>query len=204
MHNIENIFDLSEQQINNILIQSTKHHKFNWDNRFELTSSNILNLKEKVENAAMAMEPVLRTFPDVKFVSLDYNKTCCTKDYSPTKNNWGYNTVESVLKEFWKAAKVGNLGIVGGNYKDKNLVVIDIDNNVNKRNITVQQVVELIGVKTFIVETPSGGKHLYFWTNEKIGCPKTWSSVAVDIKSEKGYVVAVGSRTKKGYYAWDV
>jgi hypothetical protein len=105
-----------------------------------------------------------------------------------------------------------NIGIATG---PSNLVVIDID--VPKTPYKPGDK-ELFGIeawammltqaglssepRTYEVETPSGGSHLYFEANEAFPVKTSASTLApgIDVRAINGSITAAGSRTEKGEY----
>lgn len=172
----------------------------NWNGRTEPSLELAERLLNKIQNVSDSTAPLLEQIDNLRFVALDFNKKCLTKKFG---RSWGFSKASEVAKQFWRETVVGNLGVVCGEYQNRFLVVIDIDAK-RDREASVEVIANAIGVPTFMVNTPSGGKHLYFWSKSKIGCPKEFSKAGVDIKGEGGYVVAPGSNTSKGFYTWDV
>ena len=47
--------------------------------------------------------------------------------------------------------------------------------------------------ETYAVDTPTGGRHYYFWTDQAVGNSASKLLTGVDIRGDRGYVVAAGS-----------
>ena len=182
------------------LLEDSSRRVRNWEGRTEVSLELAERLLLKAQDAFSSVQPLEANIEGLRFVALDHGKKCLTKKFGAS---WGFRGWKDAVKQFWRESLVGNLGVVCGEYQDRFLVVVDIDAKAS-RSISVQGVVEGLGISTFMVSTPSGGKHLYFWSTKKVGCPRSFSPVGVDIKGEGGYVVAPGSSTSKGFYSWDV
>lgn len=127
-------------------------------------------------------------------------------------NNQNRTQLKDIIKDLasWelklKTAGVDsriNLGIMPGwadAAKSKYLFFLDLDNKGSFQG-NIQKIIESIGIKTFIVSTPSGGAHLYFFsTKEESNSPLCGNA---DIRA-KTYCLAPGSQTKKGFYLQDI
>ncbi len=93
-----------------------------------------------------------------------------------------------------------NIGIATG----QGLVVLDVDNKNGKSGSTALGVLELMYgdlPETYTVETPNGGQHLYFRTDERIGNSVGKLGEGLDVRSDGGFVVAEGSRVGDRAYA---
>jgi hypothetical protein len=108
---------------------------------------------------------------------------------------------EEVQKLWWDPVMGAHLPYNVGVATGQGLVVIDVDVKGSVNGHAALSVLELMHgdlPETYTVETPSGGCHYYFATPEPIGCPKP--RPGIDIKGERGYVVAAGSVTPVGRY----
>ena len=96
-----------------------------------------------------------------------------------------------------------NLGILPGwinKEKTFYLAIIDLDNK-GKIQGKIQRVIEILGLKTFISATPSGGRHLYVLSREPVTNSPFFRNI--DVRGAT-YVLAPGSRTEKGVYTVDL
>lgn len=101
-----------------------------------------------------------------------------------------------------------NLGLMPGwisSAKEKYLFCLDIDNKgfmVGNIDKVVSDLLKALNIpSTFIVNTPSGGKHLYFYsTKEESNSP---FFQFIDVRA-KTYWLAPGSTTEKGKYVLDL
>lgn len=95
-----------------------------------------------------------------------------------------------------------NVGIATGNASG--FFVLDIDGEEGERSLAelVEQNGEL--PETVTVETPRGGRHLYFRIPEGIEVHNSASRIGpkLDIRGDGGYVVAPPSRLPNGRYVW--
>ena len=104
---------------------------------------------------------------------------------------------ESVVRKWWgDQYKFANIAIITG--KVSNLTVIDIDTSEGK-----QKIEELLPESfiTPIVDTPSGGEHIYCQYEEGVGNAVRFMP-GCDIRSEGGYVIAPPSSDKRGAWKW--
>lgn len=85
------------------------------------------------------------------------------------------------------------------------LIVVDVDVRGGGDESLLRLDIERGWPATLAARTPSGGSHLFYRLPEgHPGVPNSASKLApgIDIKSTRGYVVGVGSRTEKGEYMW--
>jgi len=101
--------------------------------------------------------------------------------------------------------------------KNINAFVLDLDAGVNAKtgetvNLTAlrSQIEQMIGTplpKTWTVNTPRGGQHIYFAMPEGVTLGNSRGSLPknVDVRGEGGYVIAAGSVRHDGnHYEWDL
>ena len=88
-----------------------------------------------------------------------------------------------------------NIGIITG--KISNLSVIDCDN----LDLTIEDLQNEFGKTTFIVSTPSRGKHLYYSFDGE-SCKVNYQNRKIDIRANGGCIIAPYSfnADKKGFY----
>jgi hypothetical protein len=99
----------------------------------------------------------------------------------PNKATWD----EAQIREWWAKWPDANIGILTGRYRDGFFIVLDFD----PRNggDWWDDVGEDVLPPTWVVHTPSGGRHFYYRTSELLRGEKL--PVGVDLKGEGGYVV---------------
>ena len=106
----------------------------------------------------------------------------------PLIPNWQNEatTDEAKIREWWTRWPNANIGIVTGEYRDGYFCVLDFD----PRNggDWFDDVGEDILPPTWVVHTPSGGRHFYYRTPERLRSAKLPNGV--DLKAGGGYVVA--------------
>lgn len=121
----------------------------------------------------------------------------CPNSKIPLKDSNGYLDATNDLNkiaEWWNEDPKRNIGIATGN----GLFVLDIDSPSHNPNIngfdSLSKWEKEYGKlpDTFTVETPSGGRHLYFCLNSNLTC-KANLLPGIDYRNEKGYIVAPGS-----------
>ena len=93
-----------------------------------------------------------------------------------------------------------NAGIFTGRYRDGALLVVDLDKKNGKDGEQALSMLFPELPNTFTVETPSGGKHLYFYTKQRLANSAGKIAPGVDVRSQGGYVVAPGSVVAAGEY----
>lgn len=94
---------------------------------------------------------------------------------------------EDEIVAYWEKYPDENIGIITGKISNITVVDIDLDPITGKIAVPVEYF-----PKTFTVETPSGGFHLYYEYNADIGqTANTFEHLPhVDIRNDGGYVVA--------------
>jgi hypothetical protein len=93
-----------------------------------------------------------------------------------------------------------NAGIFTGRYRDGALLVVDLDKKDGKDGEEALAMLFPELPATFTVETPSGGKHLYFYTKQRLANSVGKIAPGIDVRSQGGYVVAPGSKVPAGEY----
>ena len=106
----------------------------------------------------------------------------------PLIPNWQNEatTDEAKIREWWRKWPNANIGIVTGEYRDGYFYVLDFD----PRNggDWWDDVGEDVLPPTWVVHTPSGGRHFYYRSPEPLRCAKLRHGV--DLKGKGGYVVS--------------
>lgn len=123
----------------------------------------------------------------------------CNKDKSPaTKNGFKDATFEYEPNDVYGIACGGATDIDGN---DKYLLVIDVD--VRSGGLKNWGIVKLgfqnKYLDTYTVETPSGGLHIYYYTDLEINIKKTLKK-GIDLKYTGGYVIGANSVSSAGKY----
>jgi len=132
---------------------------------------------------------------------------CNSKGKHPrTKNGHKDATTElAQIREWWTRNPSANIGIACG---ASGLTVVDLDvkNGVDGigefENIAFA---EKMNVETVQAMTPSGGRHLYYWTPPGVDLHNTAGTLGpgIDTRSNGGYVVAPPSVIDGKRYEWD-
>ncbi|NCN28288.1 AAA family ATPase, partial [bacterium] len=120
---------------------------------------------------------------------------------------------EISIQNWWAKNNERNIGIYTGRFQgDKHLVVVDIDVKHTNDGIKVKdgnEVVEQLKNEsklfpdTFEQSTPSGGRHLFYWSKVPLKQGVDVLGKGIDIRAEGGYVVAAGSFVNGKYYEAD-
>jgi archaellum biogenesis ATPase FlaH len=118
---------------------------------------------------------------------------------TPADSGWPEQATSDpqVIENWFETRSNINYGITCG---QSGLLVVDLD--IKKGDDGVANWRELsanLNLKTFEVETPSGGVHQYFWGS---GLRNSAGTIArgVDLRASGGYVVGPGSTTPEGTY----
>lgn len=90
-----------------------------------------------------------------------------------------------------KRGSANNIGILTG--KKSGIVVIDIDKRENGINNWLNMIKDNKMEETFVVETGSGGYHIYYQYDERLSSCRKLTGIGIDFKSDGGQVVAPGS-----------
>lgn len=105
------------------------------------------------------------------------------------------------IKDWWRVVPSANIGVATGP-----VFVIDLDVKNGVDGIAAWK--EIVGGRhlpeTLIVNTPSGGKHLYFRTPEgiEVKCSAGRIADGIDVRGNGGYVVYPPSKTETGAYTF--
>ena len=114
----------------------------------------------------------------------------------PLVKNWPERATSNIeqIKEWWTKYPHANIGIATGG----NLLVIDLDKHGGNNGIVaLSEWIKANGKlpKTYVVETPSGGRHLYYRTEQDVYNKTSllFNGSGIDIRGKGGYVIAPGS-----------
>lgn len=106
-------------------------------------------------------------------------------------------TNPEIIKQWWSHTPTANIGISTTRYNGSGaLVVVDVDNKGNVVGDDELLKLELKGFEfplTLTQETPTGGKHLIYLSDEPIRQGAGVLGPGLDIRSKGGYIVAAGS-----------
>jgi len=113
-------------------------------------------------------------------------------------------TDEEQIREWWYSWPNANLAISTTRYGDTEaLLVVDIDNKGGRHGDDEVLRLELEGwtlPDTYRVDTPTGGRHLYYRVDAPVRQGTDLLGRGLDIRSRGGYVVAPGSTVAAGVY----
>ena len=120
--------------------------------------------------------------------------------FPPLIKDWP-NKASNIVQFFgpwWDQHPDANIGI-----HCKGLVVIDVD--VNKGGDDSLALLEMTyGLpETLTTRTPTGGRHLYYRTSVAVPNGVDSLGAGLDVRSERGYVVAPGSEVDAGRYRYE-
>lgn len=129
------------------------------------------------------------------------------KDKSPYVKNGFYQatTDHKIIKEWWNKWPDAGIAMPTGQV-NHGIFVVDQDEKNGEHGIEeFEQWVDdnlLYFDDTWVAKTPSGGRHTYFKTNEKVNNPVGWLS-GVDVRGDGGYVLLPPSVGANGSsYEW--
>jgi len=100
----------------------------------------------------------------------------------PNKATWD----EAQIREWWRKWPDANIGILTGRYRDGYFIVLDFDPR-NGGSWWDELEADILP-DTWVVDTPSRGRHFYYRTTELWRCEKF--PHGLDLRGEGGYVVA--------------
>jgi hypothetical protein len=126
------------------------------------------------------------------------------RDKRPAVRQWEHKATVDVdrLSAYWETHPSANVGIACG---PAGLLVVDLDTKVGDVD-GIAKFAELIPtsepIATYTVETPSGGRHVYFTADADADYRNTAGKLGpgIDTRGRGGYVVAAGSTTDIGTY----
>lgn len=116
---------------------------------------------------------------------------------------------EEALRRMWIDPVLGldqdyNIGVFTGRFgDDAALIVVDIDSKGEKNGFAAILELELAGHElpdTYYVDTPTGGRHLYYVVSTPVRQGANVLGNGVDIRSHGGFVVGPGSTVASGDY----
>ena len=112
----------------------------------------------------------------------------------PLLKGWQNFSLEDSRKASIEALQKGtadNIGIVTG--RSSGIVVVDIDIRENGINNWFKLIEGRILEETFVIETGSGGYHIYYQYDPRLSSCRKITGLGIDFKSDGGQVVAPGS-----------
>jgi hypothetical protein len=107
---------------------------------------------------------------------------------------------EDEIRKWWQQWPGANIGIACG--QSSNLTVLDVDGDTGRETLRALELEHGELPETPIAITGSGGAHYYF-AYERGPNNAVRFAPGLDIRTEGGLVVGVGSRNGKGSYAWE-
>ncbi len=102
---------------------------------------------------------------------------------------------EDQIRQWWAKWPDANIGV-----HCKGLLVIDVDPKKGGYASLAKLELEVDLPQTYEVETPSGGRHIYFRVSNPVANGVDVLGSGLDIRAENGYVVGSGSRRADGDY----
>jgi len=137
-------------------------------------------------------------------VKYGFNVFPCGKDKKPLVETWLPYQTEKVedrqIIEWWEKNPEANIAVVTGNIS--NLAVIDIDSKEGETCL-LEKFPEIDLVNNPVVDTPRGGKHIYFQCQDEELRNGVNTIKGCDFRANGGYVVAPPSISGTGkQYVW--
>ena len=111
-------------------------------------------------------------------------------------------TDTQIITRWWQQNPDANLGLATG---FDSVVVLDVDvkGNKNGKRSLAKLMKEHDDLPTLVVQTPTGGLHLYFWPQpDHIYKNSVDFRDGLDFRCDGGYVVAPPSQIGGVYYEW--
>jgi hypothetical protein len=126
---------------------------------------------------------------------------CPSAGKHPRNKGWQAEATleEDAIRQAWKAEPDANVGVACG--KDSNLTVLDVDGDLGRETLRVLELEHGELPETPIVLTGSGGNHYYFAFEPSVANAVRFAP-GLDIRTQGGLVVGVGSKTRR-QYAWE-
>lgn len=123
---------------------------------------------------------------------------CSSAGKHPRFSGWqeSATTDEDQIREWWRQWPSANIGVKCG--RDSNLTVLDVDGEEGRETLQALELERGELPETPVAITGSGGAHYYF-AFEEGPQNKVKFAPGLDIRSEGGLVVGVGSKTKRKY-----
>src|SRR5208282_5368688 len=130
---------------------------------------------------------------------------CSSAGKHPRYSGWQTEATrdEAKITALWREHPEANIGVLCG--ADNNLLALDVDVKNGHDGIATLRDLELEHGELPegpIVITPTGGRHYLFQHEAGIGNAVGFAE-GLDVRTEGGYIVGVGSRTKAGPYLFD-
>ncbi|SEK55323.1 AAA family ATPase [Pacificibacter marinus] len=129
----------------------------------------------------------------------------CKPDKSPlVKWRERATTDEDQIKTWWRKWPDAMAGLPMG--QATGLAVLDLDKRPDKDGAAALRDLgfDLDSMSPCIIDTPSGGQHIYFQWHEGLGNSAAGLPAGVDVRGEGGYVIASGSKNATGAYSGDL
>lgn len=105
--------------------------------------------------------------------------------------NYRLEDSRNVTVEALQKGRADNFGILTG--KMSGIVVVDIDIRENGISNWLEMIQGYQMEETFVVETGSGGYHIYYQYDPRLSSSRKLTGLGIDFKSDGGQVVAPGS-----------
>lgn len=119
---------------------------------------------------------------------------------TPADRGWADQATsdQSVIRSWFEVRPNINYGVACG---PSGLLVVDLDTKNGIDGIANWKAISCqFELSTFEVDTPSGGKHLYFWGQGLLNSAGTIAK-GIDLRASGGYVVGPGSQIPEGTYS---
>lgn len=107
-------------------------------------------------------------------------------------------TDKEQIRQWWRNSPHAMIGMPTGHASG--VVVIDIDVKADEGIDGHKCLPNWVKLSPVIVETPSGGHHLFFRSNDKVRCTTDVIAPGVDTRGEGGYVIVPPSTNGAGRY----
>jgi Protein of unknown function (DUF3987)/Bifunctional DNA primase/polymerase, N-terminal/Primase C terminal 1 (PriCT-1) len=128
--------------------------------------------------------------------------SCASAGKHPIFSGWQTDATidEAQIRQWWIEHPDANIGIACG--RESNLTVLDVDGEVGRSTLRDLELENGELPETPIVLTGSGGAHYYFRYEPDVGNAVRFAE-GLDVRTEGGLVVGVGSENARGPYRWE-
>ncbi len=123
---------------------------------------------------------------------------CSSAGKHPRNKGWQADaaTDEGVIRDWWHTNPGANIGVACG--EKSGLTVLDVDGDIGRETLRELELKHGELPITPVATTGSGGAHYYFRFEASVGNAVRFAR-GLDIRTEGGLVVGVGSKTKRRY-----
>jgi len=125
---------------------------------------------------------------------------CSSAGKHPIRMNWQQTATSdaAAIRALWRRNPDANIGVRCG----ENITVLDVDGDLGRSTLRDLELEKGELPETPIALTGSGGCHYYFAFEPSLGNAVRFAP-GLDVRTEGGLVVGVGSQNRNGPYRWE-